>query len=1351
LEYTSRNQYYIPFPPSQASSATKTSEEEDGYYLRHLFRGTNHDHGLITLYSSLAILMALRKMSPVPVQSSAKSALESVVYATMMEWRRYEESNAAANISSTITTSFNANNEPINTAAPSVNAPSNELSVYHSFATPSKQLVASDNNNATTPGNNSSSSRNETSAQRSSRAKKSYNQQRSSNAATTSMSTNCQRWTKLIQAIYDEECLLNRPLLLTTAAVPPFSSTSSAHHNDNAACVLIKRVGITSAIVITKLTTDTSSSNGHINYNVAQQQTQEQQQKKLLTEQVLLRINVNQIGTFQQQILNTCVSGSLLLNPSKTNDVVQKALSDLFSNNGMQSHSNNGSDISLSSAAIAAGAASSFLLQTFLPSILLTHTSRMYLAHFHLESFHQQIVSQTLLMFYSTNIIHDDSAMMNDENDDVTRNNEQNLQNSLSRLFEMTVLKYICLQPTVLESMMEETQHEYNNPISSNNSNTSIVLDLYSALISGYLAIESCTVLNKVLPNKFPRLHLRLLIPSLHYAKTIHNNNISSNNINHLNDAVAGMQRQKICVAQLLFQEVAFLCKNSKAGKNAATKDAEAVFEQLRDKAAQLYQSSHTMKESPTNAADAADLVAVIQYFQHNHLEGSQETVLDSINEEKETNALANVIQTILTNGQMQHQQQAASSLVFHNIANLPSVRTLLFPHLRRVKYDTKTFFQNLMLSNNSATLSFQLPHLQSLVQILESISHSISRLEFVERNCADHPLMFKCAMDAISIIRQYEDTIFSLVRNDISSNNDSSSEGKKNEQLMKEERINLHSAAFRHACKAELWDDALNACLDNPCPNRRIGDYKRLVLNIVECGHLDKLLALNFTVIQGDGDDRTHDGRGGIIDGGHIPLDLFEAAAAVLHQKASEQQQNSKNIAVNKISANSTDSTVKCDYRACLYSLYVSRGYWRKAALTMDDRYDVVTNHWNQTTLAANKTISNNNNQNNSLSIVAATKSAITESLSLSALSTANAILLIEKSSHQFLVSGERSSSQAFLTQWDKNKNNNDSTNDRLSRLRTCANLQKRASLASAWKILLASEDQNDSYTLPMQDQETIERLANAGYYERAISLAQIVTRASPNAKELFLQYLLLILCEYLAPMTEMNYIIDGSNGDSGGSSFMFKQSQTKSSMDLLERLTMQYSFQAGYSTLALEVARKLIQLRDGRANLPLWITNLLTYGNKRNKMQQQQPSRGIFAMHIPLNNIDDDGGGSGANPTALLRLYTEHGLYTQACELVTLGLIGEDGGDSIRVRALRRLPEKGDIDYIPYPQIDYLWSMIEKVSNVYDGEENDNDATTKDELLLTRAKMEKALQFHFEMVALSEQGRRSARASSS
>ena len=76
--------------------------------------------------------------------------------------------------------------------------------------------------------------------------------------------------------------------------------------------------------------------------------------------------------------------------------------------------------------------------------------------------------------------------------------------------------------------------------------------------------------------------------------------------------------------------------------------------------------------------------------------------------------------------------------------------------------------------------------------------------------------------------------------------------------------------------------------------------------------------------------------------------------------------------------------------------------------------------------------------------------------------------------------------------------KHNNDSTNDLLSRLCTCANLQKRASLASAWNILLASEDQNDLYTLPMQDQEVIERLENARYYKRAITLAQIVTRGS-------------------------------------------------------------------------------------------------------------------------------------------------------------------------------------------------------------------------------------------------------------
>ena len=71
---------------------------------------------------------------------------------------------------------------------------------------------------------------------------------------------------------------------------------------------------------------------------------------------------------------------------------------------------------------------------------------------------------------------------------------------------------------------------------------------------------------------------------------------------------------------------------------------------------------------------------------------------------------------------------------------------------------------------------------------------------------------------------------------------------------------------------------------------------------------------------------------------------------------------------------------------------------------------------------------------------------------------------------------------------------------------------------------------------------------------------------------------------------------------------------------MDLLELLTIQYSFQAGYSTLTFEVARKLIQLRGGSANFPLWNTILLTYGNETNKMQQQHPPRGIFSMHIPL-----------------------------------------------------------------------------------------------------------------------------------
>jgi hypothetical protein len=74
---------------------------------------------------------------------------------------------------------------------------------------------------------------------------------------------------------------------------------------------------------------------------------------------------------------------------------------------------------------------------------------------------------------------------------------------------------------------------------------------------------------------------------------------------------------------------------------------------------------------------------------------------------------------------------------------------------------------------------------------------------------------------------------------------------------------------------------------------------------------------------------------------------------------------------------------------------------------------------------------------------------------------------------------------------------------------------------------------------------------------------------------------------------------------------------------------------------------------------------------------------------------------------------------------------------------RAPARLPEKGEIDFVPYDKIDVLWTLIDRAcSNHLIGSKE------KKTLQESRDAMENALEKHFELMGISELGSRSARA---
>jgi hypothetical protein len=110
--------------------------------------------------------------------------------------------------------------------------------------------------------------------------------------------------------------------------------------------------------------------------------------------------------------------------------------------------------------------------------------------------------------------------------------------------------------------------------------------------------------------------------------------------------------------------------------------------------------------------------------------------------------------------------------------------------------------------------------------------------------------------------------------------------------------------------------------------------------------------------------------------------------------------------------------------------------------------------------------------------------------------------------------------------------------------------------------------------------------------------------------------------------------------------------------------------------------------------------------------------------------------------DPSFLLTLYIHHGMLEEACRVVCAVLAGPDYSFREHV-AQNRLPENGEIDFVPYKKIDLLWNLIERV--LQKGTLSEEHARRLSD---ARLKMEKAVEKHFQLLEISEMGIRSARA---
>ena len=640
------------------------------------------------------------------------------------------------------------------------------------------------------------------------------------------------------------------------------------------------------------------------------------------------------------------------------------------------------------------------------------------------------------------------------------------------------------------------------------------------------------------------------------------------------------------------------------------------------------------------------------------------------------------------------------------NIVLLGNVKSMLRPWAI-IAYQNKCSVHDLIINSLQDATSDADAILQHTFIILVNLSNLVTRVSILER----HYEMIK----DVSLDGTYARVLNSAV-NAIIEEVQSHFEAEDFSTIL--DFPSLWSSIFRFSLQGRCWEDAIEACLSHPTKSRQGTNFRRLVLAMADEGSfgilLDKII---FMILEDNGSGKS--------------IDLYEEAATALIE-ASQRS----------VTDFTFGSETCVDYRSCLYSLYASYNEWRRCSQAMD-LYGALALGKVQTSSEEdeNEVFENGNSDKD------AANNQVMKELILSGVASAQLIELVDNSDQRYIISGETSSSH-ILGGMDEG----DQTSSRLSRLYKYDDLCLRAQRLIAIQTIQMDGFSPENLVDILQSSDTmiIDALAQLGYYEEAIDFAKCKRMNKNGAKlqgrDVFDDAISHILCECLAPAAMQVSTVNRSEGEGLHTRPTLKQLrllvgdgrlpkacdswQTECkqpsleraylAMNLLRIYTEMYSNEA--NTLAIEVARALLELGEKRVKLPSWLTSVILG-------RSISGSSGLFAKN-------------GGNASALLDLYMDYGLYIDACDLVSSILIGDE--TERQKNATNRLPEKGYVDFVPYEKIDNLWNSIEELSKEH--EEKDLE-----KLLLARSQMEVALEKYYNLMKVSEQGMMSARALSS
>jgi len=568
-------------------------------------------------------------------------------------------------------------------------------------------------------------------------------------------------------------------------------------------------------------------------------------------------------------------------------------------------------------------------------------------------------------------------------------------------------------------------------------------------------------------------------------------------------------------------------------------------------------------------------------------------------------------------------------------------------------------------------------------------------------------------------------------------------------------EYISIWTKKFDHAVRACRWNQAYDACVNNPLDAHRESNFKRLVRAMVDSGALDVLLDMCTQVGMGSSVPLA---AMDITSDVSESIDLYEIASGVLLTYADCDVYDSR--------ATSSYNTNLSDYQGALYALHASQEQWRRAAQSLDLRY-----------VNAEKALGRASGKMG-INIQASElrDGLIIQDLVLSACGSANAIELIKDPDYRFIVSGEYgkfsvidSSNDPMMETPNKLKrgrNNDPNANNadgggnpsRISNFMIKDHLDCRAIRSVALRTLFF--DTSTDYTFAKSafrrgfgtSQADVDELFKNGYYQYGLLLSKAWSKvflngqSRPGGQDLFGTCLSNLMSENLVllassdddtqrpTLRQLQIAIDAvSSSDSAPSYIAAGRSSNLASLErkavkaatlaFIEKLTIIHS--SAETPLALDVATSFLE-DERNTKLPVWLERLLL-GMEKND------TGGAFAPRTKVGSTDYLG-----DPSALLKMYTNHGMFADACKVVTTIL-----GDNDRAaQAASRLPEKGNLDFVPYRSIDLLWNLIEVACSkgAYDNDEESR-------IRKARQDMERAIEKHYECMKISEMGMRSAR----